>query len=206
VNRPFEMEVTESVIFDWGGVLIEDPAPGLVKYCSEALAVSKEDYRKSYDKFGGDFQKGVISEGEFWERMCSSLGVSRPKVTSLWADAFKAVYVPKEEMFSLAAELGKKGYKTGFLSNTEKPAMQYFHQLGYGMFDVLVFSCAEGTSKPERRIYELTVQRLGSKAEQSVFIDDKREYINGAQQAGLKAILFESVSQVKDELARLGVE
>ena len=200
------MEVTEAVILDWGGVLIEDPAPGLVKYCSEALDVSKEDYIKAYNRFGGDFQKGLISEEKFWERMCSGLGVSKPDVPSLWADAFKAAYVPREDMFSLAAGLREKGYKTAFLSNTEKPAMQYFHQLGYDMFDVLVFSCVEGTSKPEKRIYELTVQRLGSKAGQSVFIDDKLEYINGAKQAGLKTILFESVSQVKDELARLGVE
>ena len=200
------MEIIESVIFDWGGVLIEDPAPDLVKYCSEALGVSKEDYIKVCDKFGGDFQKGVISEEEFWERMCGGLGVSKPKVPSLWADAFKAAYVPREGMFSLAAGLRKKGYKTAFLSNTEEPAMRYFHQFGYDMFDVLVFSCAEGTSKPERRIYELTIQKLGSEAGESVFIDDKTEYINGAQQAGLNTILFESVSQVKNELAGLGVE
>jgi epoxide hydrolase-like predicted phosphatase len=200
------MEVIESVIFDWGGVLIEDPAPGLVKYCSEALAVSRQDYIKVYAKFGGDFQKGLISEEEFWERICSELGVSKPKVSSLWADAFEAAYVPREGMFSLASGLRKKGYKTAFLSNTEKPAMQYFHQFGYDMFDVLVFSCAEGTSKPERRIYELTVQRLGSEAGQSVFIDDKPEYINGAQQAGLSTILFESIRQVKCELIMLGVE
>ncbi len=206
IIRDFTMEVIESVIFDWGGVLIEDPAPGLVKYCSEALAISKEDYIKVYDKFGGDFQKGVISEEEFWERMCGGLGVSKPKVPSLWADAFKAAYVPKEEMFSLAAGLSKKGYKTAFLSNTEEPAMRYFYQFGYDMFDVLVFSCAEGTSKPERRIYELTIQRLGSEAGQSVFIDDKPKYINGAKQAGLNTILFECISQVKNELAGLGVE
>ena len=202
----FAMEVIESVIFDWGGVLIEDPAPGLVKYCSKALGVSKEDYIKECDKFGGDFQKGVISEEEFWGGMCGGLGVSKPEVPSLWADAFKAAYVPREGIFSLAAGLRKKGYKTAFLSNTEEPAMRYFHQLGYDMFEVLVFSCAEGTSKPERRIYELTIERLGVKAGESVFIDDKPEYINGAQRAGLNTILFESVSQVKNELIMLGVE
>ncbi|NQT02388.1 MAG: HAD family phosphatase [Planctomycetes bacterium] len=200
------MEAIKSVIFDWGGVLIEDPAPSLVKYCSEALAVSKEDYIRTHDKFSADFEKGLVSEDTFWERMCGELGVSTPKVSSLWADAFKAAYVPREEIFSLTAGLGKSGYKTALLSNTEEPAMQYFHQLSYDMFDVLVFSCAEGTSKPERRIYELTVQRLGVEAGQSVFIDDKPEYIRGAKQAGLNTILFESVSQVKNELAGLGVK
>lgn len=200
------MGIIESVIFDWGGVLIDDPVPGLMKYCSEALAVSKENYMKAHSKFAEDFEKGLIEEDIFWERMCSELGVSRPKAPSLWADAFEAAYMPREDMFSLAGGLGTKGYKTAFLSNTEKPAMQFFHRFGYDMFDVLVFSCAEGTRKPERRIYELTVQRLGSEAEQSVFIDDKPEYINGAKQAGLNTILFENISQVKNELIRLGVE
>ena len=200
------MEVIESVIFDWGGVLIEDPALGLVKYCSEALGVSKEDYIQQYDKFGGDFQRGVISEQEFWERMCGGLGVPGPEVASLWGDAFRAVYVSRKEMFSMAVRLGKNGFKTGFLSNTEKPAMQYFYELDYDMFDVAVFSCAEGTVKPERKIYELTVQRLGAKAGQSIFIDDKPKYIDGAKQIGLKTILFESVDQVKRELEQFGIK
>ncbi|MBN1805482.1 MAG: HAD family phosphatase [Sedimentisphaerales bacterium] len=200
------MEVITSVIFDWGGVLIEDPAPGLVKYCSESLCVSEEDYIRAYNEFGGDFHRGIIGEEEFWGRMCGGLGVSEPGVNSLWTDAFKAAYVPREEMFALAAGLRGKGYKTALLSNTEGPSMQYFYQLGYNMFNVLVFSCAEGIIKPERRIYELVVQRLGTETGQSVFIDDKPDYIDGARRAGLKTILFESVGQVKSELIRFGIE
>ena len=204
--RLLTMERIESVIFDWGGVLIDDPAPGLMRYCAQALAVSKEDYIKAHSKFAADLQKGLIGEDTFWERICGELDVPRPKADSLWADAFKAVYVPREEMFSLAARLRKNGYKTALLSNTEAAAMQYFYQLQYNMFDVLVFSCAEGTRKPEKKIYELTVQRLGSQPGQSVFIDDKPEYINGAKEAGLNTILFENLNQLKNALAELGVE
>ncbi len=197
------MEAIESVIFDWGGVLIDDPAPGLMQYCAQALAVSKEDYIKAHSKFAADFEKNLINEDTFWERICGELGVSKPKVPSLWADAFKAAYVPREDMFTVAARLRKNGYKTALLSNTEVAAMQYFYQLQYDMFDVLVFSCAEGTRKPEKKIYELTIQRLGSRPRQSVFIDDKPEYINGAKQAGLNTILSRNVEQVKNELAGL---
>jgi len=204
--RLFTMERIESVIFDWGGVLIDDPAPGLMQYCAQALAVSKEDYIKAHSKFAAAFQKDLISEDTFWERICSRLNVPTPKADSLWADAFKAVYVPKEDMFSLAARLRNNGYKTALLSNTEAVAMRYFYQLQYDMFDVLVFSCAEGTRKPEKKIYELTVQRLGSQPGQSVFIDDKPEYINGAKQAGLNTILFENINQLKNALVEIGVE
>jgi len=198
------MERIESVIFDWGGVLIDDPAPGLMQYCAQALSVTKDDYIRTHDKFAADFQKGLIGEDTFWERICGELDVPKPKVPSLWADAFKAVYVPKEDMFSLAARLRNNDYKTALLSNTEAAAMQYFYQLSaFGGFDVLVFSCAEGTRKPEKKIYELTIQRLGSRPGQSVFIDDKPEYINGAKQTGLNTILSRNVEQVKNELAGL---
>jgi epoxide hydrolase-like predicted phosphatase len=200
------MESIKSVIFDWGGVLIDDPAPGLMQYCAEALGVSKKNYIRAHSKFAADFQKGLISEAAFWQRICSELNVPKPKADSLWADAFKAAYVPREDMFSLAARLRKNDYKTAVLSNTEAAAMRYFHQLQYDMFDVLVFSCAEGTRKPETKIYELTVQRLGSQPGQSVFIDDKPEYINGAEEAGLNTILFENIDQLKNTLAELGVE
>ncbi len=204
--RLFTMERIESVIFDWGGVLIDDPAPSLMQYCAQALAVSKEDFIKAHSKFAADFEKNLINEDTFWERICGELGVSKPKVNSLWADAFEAAYVPREDMFSLAERLRKNGYKTALLSNTEAAAMQYFYQLQYDMFDVLVFSCAEGTRKPEKKIYELTIQKLGSRPGQSVFIDDKPEYINGAKEAGLNTILFENINQLKNTLVELGVE
>jgi putative hydrolase of the HAD superfamily len=206
ISGSFTMERIDSVIFDWGGVLIDDPAPGLMQYCAQALAVSEEDYIMAHSKFAADFQKGLISEDTFWERICGELKVPKPKVPSLWADAFEAAYAPREDMFSLAARLRKNGCKTALLSNTEAPAMQFFYQLQYDMFDVLVFSCAEGTRKPEREIYELTIQRLGSRPSQSVFIDDKAEYITGAKEAGLNTILFEDISQLKNALAELGVE
>lgn len=200
------MESITSVIFDWGGLLIDDPAPGLMQYCAEALGVSKENYIKAHSKFAEDFQKGLISEDAFWQRICGDLNVPKPKAHSLWTDAFKAAYVPREDMFSIAACLQENGYKTAVLSNTEAPAMRHFHQLQYDMFDVLVFSCAEGTRKPERKIYELTIEKLRSQPGQLVFIDDKPEYINGAKEVGIVTILFQSVEQVKDELSRLGVE
>ena len=199
------METMESVIFDWGGVLIDDPAPGLVRYCAEALGVSNEDYTGAHDKLAEGFQKGLVSEKGFWAKVCGELGIPEPQVRSLWGEAFRRVYAPREDVFSLASALQRSGYRTALLSNTEVPAMEYFIELGYEMFDVVVFSCAEGTRKPERRIYELTLERLGSQPGRAVFVDDRADYIEGARQAGLKTILFESVKQVKDELAVLSV-
>jgi len=200
------LDTIKSVIFDWGGVLIEDPAPGLMRYCAKALKASKEDYIKAHSNFDADFQKGLICEDIFWEQICNELNVPKPKVRSLWTDAFKAAYVPRADMFSMAASLKENGYRTAVLSNTEVPAMQYFHQQRYDMFDVPVFSCAEGVKKPDRKIYELTLEKIGSLPEQSVFIDDNPEYINGAKEVWINTVLFQSIAPFKNELIRLGIK
>jgi putative hydrolase of the HAD superfamily len=200
------MEKIESIIFDWGGVLIDDPRPGLLKYCSEAFGVPLEDYTPVHDSFLDEFHKGEISEERFWRQITGKLGKPMPSVKSQWYDAFRSAYVPKQEMFALASSLHDNGCKTALLSNTELPAVRFFHEQSYCMFDLLVFSCVERVMKPQRRIYEITLERLGTKAEQTVFIDDVKDYIQAAKLIGLNTILFDSVEQVKDELARLGVE
>ena len=199
------MEPIESVIFDWGGVLIEDPRPGLLKFCSEAFGVPLDDYTPVHDSFLEEFHTGSIGEQTFWQGISRGLGRPVPEVRSLWYEAFRAAYVPKPEVFSLATSLHENGYKTALLSNTEIPAVGFFHEQNYNMLDVLVFSCVEGIAKPQREIYEITLNRLGSKAQQTVFIDDRPDYIQGARQAGLHTILFESVAQLKSELTELAV-
>ncbi|MHC4361083.1 MAG: HAD family hydrolase [Planctomycetota bacterium] len=199
------MAKIKAVIFDWGGVLIDDPEEGLMWYCSDALGVSKEDYIEVHKKFAPDFRRGSVTEDAYWGSVCGELKVSAPQ-GSLWGRAFEAIYSPKEEMFVLAASLRKNGYKTALLSNAELATMEYFHGQGYDMFDVLIFSCAEGTKKPESRIYELVLERLGTKASESVFIDDRPRCIDGAKAVGLNTIFFQSVEQVKAMLEGLGVK
>lgn len=192
----------ESVIFDWGGVLIDDPAPTRLRYCAEALGVPEHRLANAISNFIEDFQKGAIAEDTFWERVCAELNAPTPTAPSLWADGFKAAYAPRQDMFSLAARLHQQGCKTAVLSNTEAPAMQHFLDLRYDMFDVPVFSCIEGVRKPERRIYEIAVERLGSPPDRVVFIDDDPKYTDAAKQAGLNTILFRSIGRLKKELAR----
>jgi putative hydrolase of the HAD superfamily len=177
-----------------------------LRYCAGAFGVPQEHYTLVHDSFLGEFGKGLIGEEEFWQGISRKLGKPAPQVPSMWYEAFRAIYVPKPEVFSLASSLHGKGYKTALLSNTERPAVEFFRELNYDMFDVLVFSCEQGVAKPERRIYEITLERLGSKAPQCVFIDDRQDYIEGARQAGLHTILFKSVDQVRHELAGLGVD
>ncbi|MBN2020347.1 MAG: HAD family phosphatase [Sedimentisphaerales bacterium] len=192
----------EAIIFDWGGVLIEDPAPGLVRYCAHALGVSEDKYQSAYRICMNDFETGKITERQFWMNLTDRLKVPVPTTDSLWGAALSSVYVPRRELFSLANHLRNAGCKTAILSNTEKPAVEFFKKQKYDVFDVTVFSCLEGIMKPQREIYELILARLGTSAERTLFVDDKQEYIDGAKHVGLNTILFRNVEKFYKDLNR----
>ncbi|MHC4212936.1 MAG: HAD family hydrolase [Planctomycetota bacterium] len=194
-----------SIIFDWGGVLIDDPGPPMIEFCYRALGVSEEVYNEAVGKFVSDFRTGHIEEATFWQQVCAELNIEVPNHRSLWGEAFEAVYRPKPEMFALAKGLVNSGYSVALLSNTEMPCVDYFGKQGYDFFDVLIFSCLEGTKKPLREIYELALVRLKCPPQQAVFIDDRPNCVKGAVAAGLNTIWFESSEQVKRELSGLGV-
>jgi len=200
------VKTIKAVIFDWGGVLIDDPWSALMHYCSKVFEVPIDTYAQIHGTFLPDFQRGLISEQIFWKKVYRELKKPKPDRPSLWGDAFRAAYSPRPEVFSFVAELHNKGYKTALLSNTEVPAMRLIGQLNYDMFDELIFSCAEGAVKPEKKIYEIAVGKLDSQPEQTVLIDDKAEFINGAKEVGLNGITFKNLKQVKEELAKLGVK
>ncbi len=190
----------KAIIFDSGGVLVDDPASELIAYCAEALGVADAEFREVQQRFEPDFQKGIILEDRFWEMVCAELKVKRPNSPSLWYEALKTVFSRKEEMFSLAVFLRSKGYKIAVLSNTEVPAMRYLYEQGYELFEIRIFSCVEGTRKPERRIYEITLGRLGLQAKEVIFIDDNENCIKGAKKVGMNTVLFRNPEQLKKEL------
>jgi putative hydrolase of the HAD superfamily len=195
----------EAVLFDWGGVLIEDPALGLMAYCAWALGVPIEDYTRVHNEYAEAFQKGFIAEQVFWERVCGALHRPMPKQNSLWGEAFRAVYVPREDVFALARRLRERGLQTSLLSNTEVPAMEFFLELGYDMFDALTFSCAEGVFKPEKEVYEVAARKLRAAPGQCVLLDDKPDFVAGARDAGMAGIVYENLAQARRDLVRLGV-
>ena len=186
----------KAAVFDWGGVLIEDPAPGLRRCCAEALGVSVEDYQQAHACFADAFQRGRLSETQFWRRVCAVLSVPEPTRESLWGWAFHQIYQPRLQVLEGVGRLQRAGIKTALLSNTEVPIVAYFKGLRYTMFDVKVFSCMEGVGKPEDAIYQLLADRLGLPLETCLFIDDREAFVAGAQSLGMQAFQCISEQQV----------
>jgi putative hydrolase of the HAD superfamily len=73
------------------------------------------------------------------------------------------------------------------------------------IFEEIVDSAFVGCRKPEARIYELTLERIGMPAEACLFIDDLEPNIAGAEAAGMRAVHFRDNAQAIAEIrAALG--
>ena len=70
------------------------------------------------------------------------------------------------------------------------------------IFELVVDSAFVGMRKPERGIYELTLERLGGgiRAEECVFLDDTDVNCAAAAELGMHAVRFESDDQAIDAL------
>lgn len=190
----------KAVIFDWGGVLLYNPSIGPKEYCAKKLRVNESKFIEIYDKYEPDFQKGKINESNFWKKIYENLGISIPKSNILWNNILEETYKNNDQVINIAKGLKKQGYKIGYLSNTEIPALDFFKKQNYDFLDVLVFSCLEGYVKPEKEIYEIILNKLEVKPEEAIFIDDKEIHTEGAKKLGINTILFTNAENLTKEL------
>lgn len=94
------------------------------------------------------------------------------------------------------AALRKEGYRVGIVSNTGRTWGRYLRpiqdELGIGKyFDARVFSDEVRVRKPDRRIFERALDRLGLRPEEVVHVgDDVDADVAGAKALGMRAIWF----------------
>ncbi len=194
-----------AIIWDLGGVLVrtEDYAPreklarrlGLERLALEELVFSGESGRRA--------QFGEILLAEHWQNLRHHFGLTQDQIIAFETE-FWGGDVVDYELIDYIRSL-RPQYKTGLLSNAFSDLRHYITERWKfaDAFDEILVSSEVGLMKPDARIYQKILERLGVSAAQSVFIDDFAHNVAGAQRAGLQAIQFRSAAQVRSDLATL---
>ncbi|HET9655475.1 MAG TPA: HAD family phosphatase [Kineosporiaceae bacterium] len=101
-------------------------------------------------------------------------------------------------MVDLVRRAKATGIRTALLSNSW--GNSYPEQLWQGLFDAVVISGEVGMRKPEPRIFQHTVNRLGLPPQACVMVDDLPHNVTGAVGAGLVGILHRGYDETVAEL------
>ena len=108
-------------------------------------------------------------------------------------------------MIAFIGEQRGRGLRTALLTNNVRewePLWRAKLPELDDIFEVVVDSAFVGMRKPEARIYELTLERLGGglRAEECLFLDDLEVNCEAAQALGMTAVRFEDADQAIAEL------
>jgi len=196
----------DAIIFDLGNVLLPfnwDLAAD--KFCARTGRSRREldDYMVTMP-FAHELSLGLKTKEEFYRLMAQDFGFDGDyeEFALIWSDIFTG----DEAMIALAAQL-KGRYRRFILSNTNPIHMDFILARYPFMqtFEGLILSHEVGLLKPDRRIYELTLERFGLEAAQSVFIDDILANVEGAQAVGIHGIHHTDARRTREELTKLGI-
>jgi putative hydrolase of the HAD superfamily len=113
---------------------------------------------------------------------------------------------PRPEMARAIDVIRARGLRTAALTNnwTDDDRRSTPHALHETLtFDVIVESAREGLRKPDPRIYELVLARLGVAAPEAVFLDDLGINLKPARAMGMTTIKVVDPHDALAELARV---
>lgn len=195
----------KAVIFDLGGVLVRTEDRTSRADLAHRLGLTYEELSSLvFDSESARLATlGKRSTQDHWESVRASLGVSPEEFQSVKASFWGGDELDiklVDYIISLKARL-----KTALLSNAWDNLHRVIHETWKiaHAFDVILISAEVGISKPDHRIYQLAVQRLGVLPQEAVFVDDFPHNVRAAEEVGLHGIWFQSTDQVRMDLDEL---
>ncbi len=152
------------------------------------------------------YERGELTREQFYGRFCEAAGV-RADVNAL-DEAGSDIFELNAQMIGLVGRLAGAGYRLGVCSNTTQAHWDYCTQRYRALsstFSVHALSFRLKAMKPDAAFYAAAAKLAGVAPKQIFFVDDRPENVAGAIAAGWDAVLYESVSQLNDELRRRGI-
>jgi len=102
-----------------------------------------------------------------------------------------------DDVIPTLGELRARGLRLAIVSNFDGRLTRICEGLGIAhYFATIVMSGRAGAAKPDPRVFELALDRVGVRAEDAVHVGDSiREDVDGARAAGLRGILLQRTLQ-----------
>ena len=212
----------KAILFDFGNtlvsteldweVIIEQNIASLLEYLdSVGVKVDKETFGQSFLAIRNkNFQRAEVELREYTaeeslSQMLEKIGIKNVSATIL-ERAVDAFFAPEENLYpvfpevpEVLTELKKRGYKLAIVSNATSGRLIRKAAAGRDLtqyFETIIVSADIGYRKPHPKIYQLVLEQLNAKPEETVMVGDLLEIdIAGAQQLGIKTILTKFITK-----------
>ena len=186
-----------ALLVDFGGVLTTNIWDSFSAFCAGAGLEPgriKELFRSDPDALATlrQLERGELTDDEFERQFAAIVGIDEH--AGLIGRLFAGLG-PDEAMLAAVRTARESGLPTGLISNSWGTGI-YDRGISFdGLFDEIVISGEVGLNKPEPEIYRLACERLRVEPAESVFVDDLRENIAGAEAVGMTGVLHRDTAR-----------
>lgn len=199
----------KAIIFDLGNVLIDFDhmiaAQRLSKFTDKT---GKEIFDLFFDsELTGLFEEGKISPLDFFLKVKETLNLKMgfAEFVPIWNEIFFCTR-KNLDVYRLARNL-KKTYKLALLSNINTLHFEYIKKT-FPLLDAfhnVIASFQLGLRKPQRRIYQKTLNILHVLPEEVFYVDDREELVESAKELKIRAHVFTGLEKLKKDLLDAGI-
>lgn len=197
--------MVKNVVFDIGNVL----AGFAWQEFYQSFGFSEEIYEKLAkatvkSEFWNELDRGVLDDDELLAGFIRNDPSIEKEIREVFQNVEKMI-VRYDYAIPWIKELKNREYGVYVISNFSHKAYEECRE----SLDFLketdggILSFQERLIKPAPEIYQLLLKRYGLKAEECVFIDDTAKNVEAAVKQGMKGIVFQTLTQVKEELEEI---
>ena len=174
----------KAIVLDMYGVIVKQTGDDFVPYVRQTFPdLSVEEICTPW--FKADI--GELTSLEVWETI--GFQGDLEKIEEEYLDTIEL-----SDGFIDFVEKVKNKYKLAIISNDSSRWSKYLREKFdiNKYFDVISISGDLKIQKPDDRIFLLTIEKLGVKAEDCVYVDDRSGNLNAAKKVGMTPVLLNS--------------
>lgn len=195
----------KTIIFDVGNVLLHwCPLKTVASAKNERHDISNELVNICSSPLWQEFDRGALNSEHLIDHFST---IHHPAHLESFFRHAPEVLTPLEEGVELLNNCLKQGYQVYILSNMPWETRNFilsrfpFLHLPHGA----IYSCEVGHVKPERKIYEILLDKYQINPHTALFLDDRQENLHSAKELGISGVLVDDYPRCLDELRQLRI-
>lgn len=192
------MKHIKNIILDIGGVIFDDSKKNIEKLLGKNCDVI---YKLAYGKSFKECLLGNKKVNEHIESLSNYKEFEDLKYILSKKNLSKS-YPLITTNFEYIKTLKKQGYKLYLLTNITEDSYNYINDLINinSIFDGGIYSYQEHIIKPDKRIYNLLIDKYNLKRSETIFFDDKDKNVISAINQGISSYVFKSIEDIKNNI------
>lgn len=192
------MKHIKNIVLDVGGIIFDDSKKNIEKLLGKNCDII---YKLAYGKSFKECLLGNKKVNEHIESLSNYKEFENLKYILSKENLYKS-YPLITTNFEYIKTLKKQGYKLYLLTNITEDSYNYINDLINinSIFDGGIYSYQEHIIKPDKRIYNLLINKYSLKKSETIFFDDKEKNITSAINQGISSYVFKSVDDIKNNI------